>query len=238
MSLASLAAVLAQVELRDRSEDSGCVADNGWFCFGWAADNFTKYLEPLREHVVLVVIPVAVGFALALALAVISHRFRWLVPPLTFGTGVLYTIPSLAAFFLLLPVTGRGFDTAAIALTAYTLQILYRNTMAGLDNVPDGAKDAGRGMGLTRWQLLWRVELPLALPEIVAGLRIASVTTVGLAVLATFAGAGGLGDEILRDITFRTNVLIAGGLAVLMAFAIDAVLLGAQRLASPWKQVA
>ena len=130
-------------------------------------------------------------------MALASHRRRWLVPPFIGATGVLYTIPSLAFFFLLLPITGRGTDTAIIALTAYTLQIIYRNIVAGLANVPREAKDAGRGMGMTDAQLLWRVELPLAVPEIIAGLRIATVSTVAIATLAVFAGGGrpGLGDR-------------------------------------------
>ena len=123
----------------------------------------------------------------------------------TGGTGILYTIPSLAFFFLLLPITGRGTDTAIIALTAYTLQIIYRNMVTGLNNVPDEAKDAGRGMGMTPNQLFWRVELPLAMPEIIAGLRIATVSTVAIATLAVFAGGGGLGGEIYSQIDFKTE---------------------------------
>jgi osmoprotectant transport system permease protein len=166
-----------------------------------------------------------------------SHRRRWLVPPLTGLTGVLYTIPSLAFFIVLLPITGFGRTTAIIALTAYTLQIIYRNIVAGLDNVPAASKDAGTGMGMTDRQLLWRVELPLALPEIIAGLRIATVSTVAIATLAVFAGAGGLGDPLYADLTFRTNVLLAGGLAILMAIAFDALLVVAGRVASPWRKV-
>ncbi len=149
-------------------------------------------------------------------------------------TAILYTIPSVAAFFLLLPITGRGNTTALIALVAYTLLIIFRNVLAGLDNVPEEAKDAGRGMGLTNRQLLWRVELPLAVPEIVAGLRVAATTTVGLATLAFFAGAGGLGGEIFSDITFKSNVVTAGGLCVLLASALDVTLLLAQRAVTPW----
>ena len=126
---------------------------------------------------------------------------RWLRPPLLAATGVLYTIPSIAFFFLLLPITGRGRDTAIIALSAYTLQIIYRNTIVGLANVPSSVKDAARGMGLTDRQILWRVELPLATPEIVAGLRIATVSTVALATLAVFIGGGGLGKPIYPSIS-------------------------------------
>jgi osmoprotectant transport system permease protein len=146
----------------------------------------------------------------------------------------MYTLPSLAVFFLLLPITGRGNTTAIIALVAYSLLIIFRNVMTGLDNVPAEAKDAGRGMGLTDRQLLWRVELPLALPEIMAGLRIAATTTVGLATLAFFAGAGGLGEQIFADINFKSNVVVAGGLAVLLAAVLDALILLAQRAVTPW----
>ncbi len=136
---------------------------------------------------------------IALGLALVSHRRRWLVPAITGLTGVLYTVPSIAFFLLLIPITGRGTDTAIIALTAYTLQIIYRNAVAGLANVPAEARDSGRGMGMTPRQLLWRVELPLAVPEIIAGLRIATVSTVAIATLAVFAGAGGLGAEIYAE---------------------------------------
>jgi osmoprotectant transport system permease protein len=143
-------------------------------------------------------------------------------------------VPSIAAFFLLLPVTGRGFLTAIIALVAYVLLIIFRNVLVGLDNVPAETKDAGRGMGLTDRQLLWRVELPLALPEIMAGLRIAATTTVGLATLAFFAGAGGLGEQIFADINFKSNVVAAGGLAVALAAVLDAIILLTQRAVTPW----
>jgi len=191
------------------------------------------------EHVVLVVLSVVIGFAIAFALALVAHRRRWLVGPITALTGVLYTLPSLAVFFLLLPITGRGTLTAVTALTAYTLQIIFRNIVTGLDNVPADAKDAGRGVGLTERQLLWRVEIPLALPDIIAGLRIASTTTVGLATLAVFAGAGGLGSEIIAgsNITFKTGVVAAGGLAVLLALVLDVFLLAVQRALSPWRRV-
>jgi osmoprotectant transport system permease protein len=223
---------LAQVEIRDRSETT-CVSDNG-FCPDWIADNFDRYVDPFFEHVLLTVVAVAIGFAIAFALALVAYRRRWLVGPVTQVTGILYTIPSIAAFFLLLPITGRGFVTATIALVAYSLLIIFRNVLAGLDNVPDETKDAGRGMGLTSRQLLWRVEVPLALPEILAGLRIAATSTVGLATLAFFAGAGGLGEQIFADINFKSNVVVAGGLAVALAALLDAAILLAQRSITPW----
>ena len=225
--------ILAQVEIRDRSGDESCVADNG-FCPEWIWDNFDRYVDPFWDHVYLTVVAVAVGFAISFTLALIAYRRRWLIGPIVNVTAILYTVPSLAAFFLLLPITGRGKTTALIALVAYTLLIIFRNVLAGLDNVPDEAKDAGRGMGLTNRQLLWRVELPLAVPEIVAGLRVAATTTVGLATLAFFAGAGGLGGEIFSDITFKSNVVTAGGLCVLLAAVLDVALLLAQRAVTPW----
>jgi osmoprotectant transport system permease protein len=172
-------------------------------------------------------------------MALLSHRSKWLVPPFIGVTGALYTVPSLAFFFLLLPITGRGSDTAIIALTAYTLQIIYRNIVAGLANVSAGAKDAGRGMGMTDRQLLWKVELPLALPEIVAGVRIATVSTVAIATLAVFAGGGGLGAEILTgsNFTFKTGIVVAGGLAILMAILFDILLLLFQRRVARWREL-
>lgn len=216
---------------------TSCVARNGFFCAGWAADNIDRYVGPFFKHLELVVISVTVGLVLAFVLALASHRHRWLIPPLTAVTGVLYTVPSLAFFFLLLPITGFGTDTAVVALSAYTLQILYRNINAGLANVPADARDAGRGMGMTDRQLLWRVELPLAVPEIVAGLRIATVSTVAIASLAFFAGAGGLGGEIYTDLTFKTNILVAGGLIIVMALVLDSLILLGQRFAVPWRRV-
>ena len=235
VALLNSATILAQTEIRDRSGDTDCVAENGTFCFGWAADNFDRYVQPTVEHLVLVGVSVIAGFLIAFGLALLSHRRRWLIPPFITATGILYTVPSIAFFILLLPFTGRGTVTGIIALTAYALQIIYRNMVAGLNNVPVEAKDAGRGMGMTDSQLFWRVELPLSVPEIVAGLRIATVSTVAIATLAFLAGAGGLGTEIYNQIDFKTNVLLAGGLCVAMAIILDLVLLLLQRLAAPWR---
>ena len=227
--------LLAQVEIHQRT--NSCVSDNG-FCPDWIVHHLDRYTHPLLQHVVLTVVSVGIGFAIAFSLAILAYRRRRLIGPITNVTGILYTLPSVAVFFLLLPITGFGKLTAIIALVAYTLLIIFRNVMTGLDNVPAEAKDAGRGMGLTDRQLLWRVELPLALPEIMAGLRIATTTTVGLATLAFFAGAGGLGGEIFSDITFKSNVVVAGGLAVLLAALLDALILLTQRLITPWARAA
>lgn len=224
--------VFAQLQRRDRS-GADCVADNG-ICPSWIADNFNRYVDPFWQHVFLTLTSVAIGFAIAFGLALLAHRRRWLVGPITQVTGILYTLPSVAVFFLLLPFTGRGNTTAIVALVAYTLLILFRNFMVGFENVPADTRDAGRGMGLTPRQLLWKVEMPLALPEIMAGLRIAVTTTVGLAALAFLAGAGGLGEALFDDINFRSNVLVAGGLAILLAVVLDLLILALQKALTPW----
>jgi osmoprotectant transport system permease protein len=227
--------VLGQVQIRERSGE-GCVQENG-FCPDWIVDNFTdRYVDPFWEHVYLTIVSVGIGFGIAFALGLLAHRRRWLTGPITAVTGALYTVPSVAAFLLLLPLTGRGNTTAIIALVSYTLLIIFRNVTTGLDNVPDEARDAARGMGLTENQILLRVELPLALPEILAGLRIAITTTVGLATLAFFAGGGGLGQAIYSDIQFKSNVVTAGGLAVLLAAVLDLIVLVFQRLMTPWRR--
>jgi osmoprotectant transport system permease protein len=228
--------LFAQLERRDRSGED-CVSDNG-ICPDWIADNLDRYVDPFWDHVYLTLTSLVIGFVIAFGLALLAHRRRWLVTPIVQVTGILYTLPSVAVFFLLLPLTGRGNTTAIIALVAYSLLILFRNVIAGFDNVPADARDAGRGMGLTDRQLLWRVELPLALPEIMAGLRIAATTTVGLAALAFLAGAGGLGEALFADINFRSNVLVAGGLAVLLAVALDLLILGFQWAITPWMRAA
>ena len=227
--------VLAQLKLRDRATESSCVEDNG-FCPSWIADNLDRYKRPLIEHIELTLIAVVIGFAIAFSLALLAHRRRWLVPPITQITGILYTLPSVAVFFLLLPLTGRGKVTALIALVSYSLLIIFRNIITGLDNVPEESKDAARGMGLTDHQLLWRVEIPLALPAIIAGVRIATVTTVALATLAFFGGAGGLGAAINADIDFKSNVAVAGGLAILLALVLDVLLLEVERWRTPWRR--
>jgi osmoprotectant transport system permease protein len=222
------------------SETLPCQATDKLFCFDWAKENIGRYGTPTVQHAELVVISVVAGFAIAFALALMAHRRRWLQPPLLALTGVIYTVPSLAFFFLLLPVVGLGRDAVIIALSAYTLQIIYRNALTGLANVPSATKDAARGMGMTDRQILWRVELPLAVPEIVAGLRIATVSTVAIATLAVFANGGGLGRPIYTGagLTFKTNIIIAGGIAMLMAFAFDLALLAIQRYATPWRRAA
>jgi osmoprotectant transport system permease protein len=234
--------LLAQVQIRERT-GRGCVAENG-FCPDWIADNLHKYWSPLLEHILLTIVSVGIGFGIAFGLALLAHRRRWLTGPIVGVTGALYTVPSVAAFFLLLPITGRGNLTAIVALVAYTLLILFRNITTGLRNVSADVIDAARGMGMSDNQILRRVELPLALPEILAGLRIAFTTTVGLATLAFFAGGGGLGEQIYSEAAgtggrfFKSNVVVAGGLAVLLAALLDLIVLTFQRVALPWRRAA
>jgi osmoprotectant transport system permease protein len=234
--VSALGLPLAQLDIRSRRGGT-CVAEDG-FCPEWIVENLDRYVQPLLEHVFLTVVSVAIGFGISFALALLAHRRQWLTPPVSAFTSVLYTIPSVAAFLMLLPITGRGALTAIIALVAYTQVFLFRNIINGLGNVPEETKSAARGMGLTERQVLWRIELPLAVPEVLAGLRIATTTTVNLATLAFFAGAGGLGAQIYSDITFRSNVVVAGGLAILLAAVFDLLILGGQRVATPWRRAA
>lgn len=221
------------------SETLPCQASSSHlFCFDWAKENIDSFATPTLQHLELVLLSVLAGFVVAMAMALLAHRRRWLQAPLLAITGIIYTVPSIAFFFLLLPVTGLGRDTVIVALSAYTLQIIYRNTIAGLANVPTATKDAARGMGLTERQILLRVELPLATPEIVAGLRIATVSTVALATFAVFVSGGGLGVKIYGrgNITFPTSIVIAGGIAMLMALAFHLALVGIERYATPWRR--
>ena len=240
--LATLTTVLAQVQIREPGTGATtCEGKNEAFCPSFVIDNIDDYVSPVLEHLVLVLASVLAGFLVAMALAILSHGRRWLIPVFIGTTGVLYTIPSIALFLLLLPVTGRGTETAIIALSLYNLQIIYRNANSGLANVPASARDSGTGMGMTKRQLLWKVELPLALPEIIAGVRIATVSTVAIATLAIFAGAGGLGEilynEGIQRGVFKTNIVFGSILAVSLAIAFDGLLVLVQRYAAPWRKV-
>lgn len=224
---------------RERDVGDLCQAQRDHvFCLDWARENIDRFGTPTVQHLQIVIPAILIGFVLAFALALLSHRTRWLQPPLLAATGILYTIPSIAFFFLLLPLTGLGRDTAIIVLAAYTLQIIYRNTILGLSNVPAATKDAARGMGFTPRQILWKVELPLAIPEIIAGLRVAVVSTIAIATLAVLISAGGLGTEMYgQNLTFPTSIIIAAAIVMLMALAFDTILLLIQRLTTPWRRV-
>jgi len=217
---------------------NSCVRENGTFCVNWFRDHWSDTFVPaIEQHVKLTLIAIVIGFVISAALALIAHRLRWTEQTITVVTGVLYTIPSLALFQLLVPITGLSLLTAEIALVSYTLLILFRNMLEGLRGVPADVRDAARGMGLTDRQILWHVELPLALPAIVAGLRIATVTIISLATVAAFVVNEGLGKPIFDAIqsqVFKTEIFAAGALAVAMALFTDAALVLAQRRLTPW----
>ena len=215
-----------------------CLRDNHLFCWSWVQQNWSSVLWPaLRQHIVLTLIAVAIGFAISLALALLAYRMGWLERPVTWVTELLYTIPSLALFQLLVPPFGLGRTAPEIALVSYTLLILFRNILTGLREVPEDVRDAARGMGLSRNQMLLRVELPLAVPGIMAGLRIATVTVISLATIASYVSNQGLGVPIFTAIqngTFKTELIAAGVLAILLGLAADALLVVAQRALTPW----
>jgi osmoprotectant transport system permease protein len=207
------------------------------FDWAWVGRNVDLIGRQLVQHVYLTVLAVGIGLLISIPTAVYVHRHRRLYGPVTSVAGVLYTIPSLALFALLLPFTGLGADTAEIGLVSYTLLILIRNTVVGLDSVPEDVKEAARGMGYTDRELLWRIEFPLALPVIVAGIRIATVTTIGLVTVTSLIGKGGLGFLMLagfRGLYPEVAVLVGLVLSVVLAVTADGLLLAAQRVFTPW----
>jgi osmoprotectant transport system permease protein len=208
----------------------------GFFRFDWAIDHTDLVMDGLREHFWLTFLAVGIGFAISFPLAILAFRHRRFYSPLVGASGVLYTIPSLALFSLLVPFTGLSTTTAEVGLVSYTLLILLRNIVAGLDGVSEDAREAARGMGFTSRQLLWRVELPLAIPTIVAGLRIATVTTIGLVTVTAVIGKGGLGSLILFGLqrTFSTAIIMGAVLSLLLAVAVDFLLIRAEKLVAPW----
>jgi osmoprotectant transport system permease protein len=217
---------------------SGCVVHNHFFCADWVSKNWGPVLWPaVRQHVLLTLAAVSIGFVIALALALAAYRYGWLERPTILFTTFLYTIPSLALFELLVAPVGANVYTAEIALVSYTLLILFRNILTGLREVPPEVLDAAEGMGMTRRQSLLRVELPLALPAIVAGLRIAVVTTIALATIVYTIYNAGLGVPIhtaLGEGPFKTELIAAGGLTILLALLADGLLVSLQRVLTPW----
>jgi len=217
-----------------------CERANRLFCPDWVSHNWGTVLWPaLRQHVVLTLIAVSIGFVISTSLALIAYRRRWVERPVLIVTSILYTIPSLALFELLEPIPGLGLSrtTAEVALVSYTLLIMFRNTLTGLREVPADVRDAAAGMGMGPMQSLLRVELPLALPAIIAGVRIATVTVISLATVASLIDNEGLGAPILSAISnevFKTELIVAGGMAVGLALAADGLLVITQRLLTPW----
>jgi osmoprotectant transport system permease protein len=204
--------------------------------WNWIARNLDEIGSALAAHLELTLIAVGVGFLLSFAATLFIYRFRRLYGPIAGVTGIIYTIPSLALFAFLVPFTGLSLLTAEIGLIGYTLLILIRNTVAGLDGVPPDVREAAEGMGYTGWQRLWRVELPLAMPVIVAGLRVATVTTIGLVMVTALIGQGGLGQLMLRGFTrgFPTAIYVGAFVSVVLALIVDAGLVAAQRAVTPW----
>jgi osmoprotectant transport system permease protein len=218
---------------------SKCVVQNGQFCSGWFFNNWSVVFYPrLIEHIELTAIAVGVGMAIAFTAAIIAYKQNWFETPFSLFSAFLYTIPSIALFELLVQVTGINKFTAEIGLVGYTLLILFRNTLTGLRGVPAATLEAARAMGLTSRQSLFRVEIPLAAPAIMAGIRIATVTTISLATVAAYIGAGGLGVPIFDAIQtgFKTEFLATGILVVILAIVADALLVLVQRILTPWSR--
>jgi osmoprotectant transport system permease protein len=208
-----------------------------WLDWPWVSDHFDEIWVAFRAHVELTVLAVAIGLLISLPLGIVAYRHRRLYPPILGTTGVLFTIPSLAMFMLLIPWTGISRTTALIPLVVYTLLILVRNVYTGLDGVPEEVREAATGVGLSSSGRLVRVELPLAIPAIIAGIRIATVTTIGLVTVTSVIGQENLGDLMFNSgfqRSFRTPVTVAIILVVVMAVTFDLLLILVQRLLTPW----
>ena len=216
---------------------SNCVVQNGQFCSGWFFANWHAVFQPrLIEHIELTAIAVGVGMVIAFSAAILAYKQHWFETPFSLFAAFLYTIPSIALFEILVQITGINRFTAEVALVGYTLLILFRNTLTGLRGIPPSALEAARAMGLTETQSLFRVEIPLAMPAIMAGIRIATVTIISLATVAAYIGAGGLGEPIFDAIQtgFKTEFLATGVIIVALAIVADALLVLLQRLLTPW----
>jgi osmoprotectant transport system permease protein len=208
-----------------------------FFRVEWVVDNLDELGRRIGEHMLVTVIAVLVGFLISFALALVVRRLPRLYGPVIGLSGILYAIPSLALFALLIPITGLSLLTAEIALVSYTLVILIRNIVAALEAVPPDVVEAATAMGYSSRQRLWRVELPIAMPIIIAGVRIAMVTTIGLVTVATLIGMGGLGYLIVNigiQRFFPTATLTGVALVVALSVVVDSSLLLVQRLLTPW----
>jgi osmoprotectant transport system permease protein len=213
-----------------------CYVDNDWLCAQYWSDYRPELTDATVQHVWITVVSVLVGLAVALPLALLARRHPTVESVVVGGTTIIYTIPSLALFSLLLPVTGLSPTTVIIGLALYSLTILVRNVLAGLRAVPADVVESARGVGYSEARLLTRVELPLALPVIMAGLRVATVSTVALVTVGSIVSYGGLGNLMLRAVNtqFKAQILAASVLCVLLAVALDLVLVAAQRALTPW----
>jgi osmoprotectant transport system permease protein len=212
-------------------------ASQPWLEWKWIHHHFRDIWNATNQHIQLTLIAVGIGLAISLPLGLLAWRWKAWQRPVYGVSGALFTIPSLALFALLIPVTGFSRTTAEIGLVSYTLLILIRNIVAGLDGVPADVRDAAEGLGYGPVRLLFRVDLPLAAPTVIAGVRLAMVTTIGLVAVASFAGAGGGLGTLIQDgynNNFRTEVVLGCLLSVLLAAVLDAALLLAQRAITPW----
>ena len=222
-------------------DQPSCITNRtGHWCWPWIREHWHDTLwTGVVQHLELVGIAIGIGFVIAFGAALLAYRFHAFETPIGLLTAFLYTVPSIAAFEILLPITGITWTTVLIPLVAYTLLILFRNILAGLRGVPEEALEAARGMGLTERQMLWRVQLPLALPAIVTGIRIAVVTTISLATIAAYISPLGLGKPILQAIqdSFNTELIAAGGLTILLALVADGLLVLAERAITPWQRL-
>jgi osmoprotectant transport system permease protein len=217
-------------------------APNPWFSPSWVADNWPTITPLLAQHIRLTVISVAIGVALAFPLALLAKRSRFLAGPVLGLSTVVYTIPSLAMFAFIAPVTGLSETTVVIGLVLYSLVVLVRSFLAGLQSVPEDVREAARGMGYGRARLLAQVELPLALPSIVAGIRIATVTTVALVTVGVIIGQGGLGQIIIvngfQANDYRPPIVFGTVACVLLALVADQLVAVVGRLLMPWTRTA
>jgi osmoprotectant transport system permease protein len=211
-----------------------------WVNWQWLGAHIALFQSALQDHITLTVVAVVAGLIISLPLGIAAHRWGFARTPILTASGILYTIPSLALFSMLVPYTGLSGLTAEIGLISYTVLILVRNVLVGLEGVPADVLDAADGMGYRSFARLLRIELPLALPAIFAGLRIATVTTIGLVTVAALIGVGGLGQLILQGLiqNFHTPLLVATVLSVTLALVADLALAAAQRVAVPWARSA
>ena len=211
---------------------------NPWFSWQYVQDNSGDIQRYLEQHIVLTLEAVVIAMLIAFPLALLAFRFRWLVTPLLGATGILYTIPSLALFAFIYPFTGLKPTTVLVGLVIYALLVLVRNTLAGLDGVPADVREAARGMGYGRLRMLWKVELPVALPTIMAGVRVATVSTVALVTVGVIVGEGGLGQLIFRGFNsdYRAEIMTASLLTIALGLTLDLLLALATRLLMPWSR--
>jgi len=211
-------------------------ADNPWFSWQFVQQNADAVVAALREHVQLTAEAVLLATLVSVPLAVLAYWFRRLTGPILALTGVLYTIPSLALFALLAPFVGVGQATVLVGLVTYALLVIVRNTVAGLSQVPEPVRDAARGMGYGRFGQLWRIDLPLALPGILTGVRLATVSTVALVTVGVLIGHGGLGEFLTIGFRsgYKAEVMTATIIIFLLGLVLDLLLAGAGRLLTPW----